>query len=54
MNYNINEKEMQLFLNTNDKFLIIPSFLEGFTNTNTTLGTTIKGNRQVYCLEVKL
>ena len=40
MNYNTSENEMQLSLNTNDNFLMIPSSLDGFTNKETVTGIT--------------
>lgn len=43
MNYNLNENEMQIFLNTNDKFLMIPSSLNGFINNETVTGITKSG-----------
>lgn len=38
----------QLQLAINDKFLSIPSFLEGFHNTNTTMATAYS-KREVFC-----
>lgn len=43
MNYNLNENEMQISLNTNDKFLMIPSSLNGFINNETVTGITQSG-----------
>lgn len=47
MNYNLNENEMQLSLNINDRFLMIPSSLYGFSNKETVTGKT-KSGRTVF------
>lgn len=49
MNYNLNENEIQLSLNDSNEYLIIPSNLYNFKNTDTTIGIT-KSNRTVYCI----
>ena len=49
MNYSINENEMQLSLENSSNFLMIPSNLESFNNTNTEIGITNSG-RTIYCL----
>lgn len=43
MNYNLNENEMQLSLNTSTSFLKIPSLLDGFINEETISGVTKSG-----------
>lgn len=47
MNYNLKENEMQLSLNTNENFLMIPSLLDGFINKQTVTGIT-KSGRTVF------
>jgi len=48
MNYNLNNNEMQLSLTAFSNFLMIPSNLNGFNNTETITGIT-KSERIVYC-----
>ena len=43
MNYNLNENEMQLSLDTSTNFLKIPSLLDGFINEETVSGITKSG-----------
>lgn len=47
MNYNTNETETQITFNINDKFLMIPSALDGFVNEETVTGIT-KSGRKVF------
>ena len=50
MNYTQNNEEIQLsFNNSTTEYLMIPSQLNGFKNTDTTVGIT-KSNRNIFCL----
>ena len=49
MNYNLNENEIQLSLNDSNEYLMIPSHLCNFKNTDTTIVIT-KSNITVYCI----
>lgn len=49
MNYNLNKNEIQLSFHTYHEYLMIPSHLYNFKNTDTTIGIT-KSNRTVYCI----
>ncbi len=49
MNYTQNTNYTQLQLSVNDNFLMIPSFLDGFHNTYTTVETSYS-QREVFCL----
>lgn len=49
MNYTQNNEEIQLSFNDSTEYLMIPSQLNGFKNTDTTVGIT-KSNRNVFCL----
>ena len=49
MNYNLKENEIQLSINPNDNFLMIPSSLDGFRNEETITGIT-KSERTIFNL----
>ena len=51
MNDIIKNENLQLILDTNNEFLMIPSFLNGFKNTNTIINKRVEDEKTVYCFE---